>query len=211
MLGIVALSSTAAMLALILSGWLRQEPRVEEMQSYPTAVERFKEISSQSHDPFGKTPPLVVQARILASYLEPGPQAKDAQPSRSRPAARREPVPAIRPAAPSVKFRLLGTSYYPNQPERSMALISELGRPDGTRKWVKEGSQLSHFVLHEVRRGAIVLHDGNDLREMTVEHRGTRPSLVRDVWSGSRKVSTATSHGAATPAGPNNVEVDGGD
>jgi len=182
--------------------WIRDLPSVVQLYQ-----ERFAERGRPAKE---RTPPLVAQAQAFASRLGPPSQAATERPEKPSSTTRDVVVPRI-PRSVSVKFRLLGTSYYPNQPERSMALISELGRPDGRRKWVKEGSQLSHFVLHEIRRGAIVLHDGNDLREMTVEHHGTRPGLVRDVWSGSRKVSTATGHGASVPAGPNGVEANGGD
>ena len=41
-----------------------------------------------------------------------------------------------------------------------MALIAELGAADGSERWVKEGVRLGHFVIHEIRRGAIVYRDG---------------------------------------------------
>ena len=71
---------------------------LEGIQGYSTPVERFKEISSKSNDPLGKTPPLIVQAHILASYLDPAPQSEEAQPSRSRAAARILHSARLRPA-----------------------------------------------------------------------------------------------------------------
>jgi hypothetical protein len=36
------------------------------------------------------------------------------------------------------------------------------------------GSQVGHFVIHEIRHGAIVYRDGDNLQEMAIE-----PSLVQ--------------------------------
>jgi hypothetical protein len=123
-------------------------------------------------------------------------------------------VPPIRLATPSAKFKLHGTSYYPNQPDRSMALIGEVGGAEGSERWVKEGAQLGHFVIHEIGRGAIVYRNGEDLREMAVERSASLPSLVRDLRPGSLKVSAAMDGGGpilSAPAGPNGVETASGD
>ena len=60
-----------------------------------------------------------------------------------------------------------------------MALISEPGGSEGERKWVREGATLRHFVVQEIRRGVVVLSDGDAVREMTVEPSPGRRSLVR--------------------------------
>ncbi|MBW1649057.1 MAG: hypothetical protein JRJ72_13330 [Deltaproteobacteria bacterium] len=60
-----------------------------------------------------------------------------------------------------------------------MALISEPGGSEGDRKWVREGAALGHFVVEEIRRGVVVLSDGDAVREMTAEPSPGRRSLVR--------------------------------
>jgi len=60
-----------------------------------------------------------------------------------------------------------------------MALISEPGGSEGERKWVREGATLGHFVVQEIRRGVVVLSDGDAVREMTAEPGPGRRSLVR--------------------------------
>jgi len=122
-------------------------------------------------------------------------------------------APAIRPAAPSVRFRLCATSYYRSQPGRSMALIAELGSGAGNERWVKEGAQVGHFFIHEIRRGVIVYRDGDNLREMTVERGASPPSIVRDLRPGSLRVSAAIGDVdsiAPASAGPNSIEITGG-
>jgi hypothetical protein len=112
-----------------------------------------------------------------------------------------------------VKFRLCATSYYPNQPGRSMALIGELDAAEGNERWVKEGTQVGHFIIHEIRRGVIVYRDGDNLREMAVERRASLPSIVRDLRPGSVRVSAAigiTDNVTPVLAGPNAIEITGG-
>ena len=82
-----------------------------------------------------------------------------------------------------------------------MALISEAGSPEGEERWVKEGAQLGHFVIHEIRKGMIVHRDGDQLREMAVEHGASPPGIVRDTRPGSRRVSSAPDDAAAALAG----------
>lgn len=60
-----------------------------------------------------------------------------------------------------------------------MALISEPGLGGGLERWVKEGDQVGHFVIHEIRRGVVVARSGDRLQEMTVEPVKAERGLVR--------------------------------
>jgi hypothetical protein len=93
-----------------------------------------------------------------------------------------------------------------------MALISEVGAAEDSERWVKEGSRVGHFIIHEIRQGAIIYRDGNQLREMTVDVAAAPRSLVRDIRPGSRTASAAVEgHGVVAPtsAGPNIVTLVG--
>ncbi|OHB64530.1 MAG: hypothetical protein A2Y77_07955 [Planctomycetes bacterium RBG_13_62_9] len=138
---------------------------------------------------------MVVQALAYARLLDP-PRITEGLPVPVLPASLASVVPPVRPAAASVNFKVYGTSYYPNEPGRSMALIAEPGAANGQERWVKEGTQIGHFVIHEIRRGVVVYRDVEtqdlaSVREMAVEHRMSRTSLVRGVQEGSLKVSAA--------------------
>ena len=63
----------------------------------------------------------------------------------------------------TAKFKLEGTSYYPQQPERSIALIRTPGSHEDNPRCVKEGERLGHFVIHKIRRGVVVYRDENEL------------------------------------------------
>ena len=128
-----------------------------------------------------KTAPLVVQTQAFAAYLN-GPvvqEKKEVVATGSKPPRNIAKVPKIR-VVPTAKFKLEGTSYYPNQPERSIALIAEPGSTDENQRWVKEGERLGHFVVHEIRRGVVVYRDQNEqLHEMSIERKTATRSLVR--------------------------------
>jgi hypothetical protein len=179
-------------------------------------VQRFIDSAGERKgDGRGEVSPLVVQAQLLEACLNPPKPTAEKVPEAVAEAKREVAgaVPAVRPAAASAKFKLHGTSYYPNQPERSMALISEAGYDAGEERWVKEGTHLGHFVIHEIRKGMIVYRDGEQLREMAVEHGASMPSIVRDTRSGSREVSAAVDDAgivAPAPAGPNSIGIAGG-
>jgi hypothetical protein len=178
---------------------------------HPSAVDRVRQNADDSQSLDRRTSPLVVQAETFAVYLNP-PKSLDQPSAPVLTANSAPPVSPIRPAAPSVKFKLHGTSYYPNQPARSMALIGELGAADGNERWVKEGSQVGHFVIHEIRHGAIVYRDGDNLREMAIEPGMSTPSLVRDLRPGARQVSAAIEDvSLALPIidGPNSTKIAG--
>lgn len=161
------------------------------IRDLPSAVQLYKERSAEQwRAARERTPPLVAQAQALASYLAPPAQAATERSARAS-SPTRDIAATSSPRVVSVKFRLLGTSYYANRPEESMALITEPSAGDAERRWVEEGSALGHFVVQEIREGSIVLRNGEDVRELTIEHRTPRRNLVRDVHPASRKVSKA--------------------
>ena len=193
-LSVCAILAACGVFGLLLSGRSQQDARVEEFLSGPSAVERFKARGGGSGARSAEEPPLVVQAKALALLLNP-PKSPQRPSAAGVPARSSLGAPAVRPAAASVRFKLCGTSYYPNEPQRSMALICDVGAVEGGERWVKEGAQVGHFVIHEIRRGVIVYRDGEQLREMAVEHGASVPSIVRDARSGSRQVSAAVGGG----------------
>jgi len=217
-LGISTVLAASGIFGLSVWQWCGGDSGREELLRAPSAVRMFIESAGERKgDGAGEVPPLVAQAEILAAFLNPPPSAKEKTPEVAPVEQGKgevaEAAPVVRPVAASVKFKLHGTSYYPNLPDRSMSLISEAGYDAGEEHWVKEGSHLGHFVIHEIRKGMIVYRDGEQLREMTVEHGATVPSLVRDMQSGSRKISgdiNISSTAQPIPAGPNSVEIAGG-
>ncbi|MHC4568841.1 MAG: hypothetical protein ACYTE3_24145 [Planctomycetota bacterium] len=136
---------------------------MERLLKQPSVVQRFEKLRDEQAPPAGQESPLVAAAQAFASHLN-GPPA----PSRREPPAPLRKVersivrtPRAR-VIPSAKFTLEGTSYYENQPDRSIALISEPGSPDRNQYWVREGERLGRFVIHEIRQGFVVYRDENE-------------------------------------------------
>ncbi len=216
-LGVCAILAAGGVFRLWLSERNRDDPHFEGICDGPGAIQAFQErrcggtIASDE-----LVSPLLSQAQAFALYLNPPALAVAEQPKEPPSDFGASPlmdlVPPVRPAAPSAKFALRATSVYPSQPGRSMALIAEVGSAEGSERWVKEGSQVGHFVIHEIRQGAVVYRDGDQLREMTVDIAAAPRSLVRDIRPGSRTASAAVEGPgvvAPTSAGPNIVTLIG--
>jgi len=202
-LGVCTTLAALCVLARCGQQWRRDDPELNRLQDRPNIVQMFKEGAARHRENAGKpVSPLVAQAQEMALYLNPPalPEKVVRRESRSASRSTPAPTPAIQPVAPSLKFALYGTSYYPNQPGRSMALISEPGGSEADGKWVKEGDQLGHFVVHEIRKGMVVFRSGDDLRELAVKKGRASRSLVRGVRSDSRQANAVVStRGLALP------------
>jgi len=136
-LGTCAMLAACGVFGLLPSGRGWHDARVEEFLNGPSAVERFRAQGGESGERSAEEPPLVVQAKALGLLLNPPKSAE--RPSAPGVTAKPSPgAPVVRPAAPSVRFKLCGTSYYPNEPQRSMALICDVGAAEGGERWVGE-------------------------------------------------------------------------
>ena len=174
--------SAAAVCVLGVLGFMSENPQTEQILQQPNIVERFEKICDKQNNPAEESSPLVVQARAFASYLNPPPPSKEEEKklfaTEQTPSQNTTKIP--KPPAPSAKFKVLGTSYYPNQPERSMALVWQPGSQDGYERWVKEGSRLGHFVVYKIKRGVVVYRDNQQRTyEMAIERKITNNSLVK--------------------------------
>lgn len=179
--GVFILLSTGAILALSIINLGHQDPQVQRICEQPSILQRFEELHNKRDALTEKDSPLVGQAQAFAAYLSrPVLQQKKetvvAEPTPSRNIAIAPKINVV----PSAKFKLEGTSYYPNQPERSIALIWTPGSNEDNPRWVKEGERLGHFVIQKIRRGTVVYQDENEqLHEMSIERKTAAPSLVR--------------------------------
>lgn len=173
---------TGAVLALCVHDLERVDPEVQRICEQPSIQQKFEELRSQQDTLTDKESPLVVQAQAFAAYLK-GPvvqEEKEVVVAERKPLGNITQAPKIR-IVPTAKFKLEGTSYYPNQPDRSIALIQTPGSNDDNPRWVKEGERLGHFVIHKIRRGVVVYRDENEqLHEISIERKTTTRNLVRD-------------------------------
>jgi len=156
-------------------------------------IELFKKArSGRAKAAGGQSSPLVNQAKAFAKYLKPEVKAPVAAPGPQR------NIP--RPQGPvSAKFPLLATVVYESNPGLSIALINE---PGAGPRWVRQGSEVMHLIIEQVKEGLIVCRDGQKTSEILVEPRPAQKSLLQGKSSVSASPSVQTSTLADAQAGP---------
>jgi hypothetical protein len=211
-LGGCAMLAACGVFGLWLTERSRDDLRFEEIRGGSGVLQMFRLQDGGLADRAPEVPPLVAQAEAFARLLAPAQSPNNGPFPPPRPVALTSAAQGIRPLASSANFRLYGTSCCPNQPGRSMALISEVGAGEGGERWVKEGAQVGHFVIHEIRQDGITYRDGDQLREMAVESFAGPTSIVQDVRPGSRRVSAVIKEvgvSVPSPIEPNGTAVSG--
>jgi len=193
------LVAAGAVLFFCMSQWQAGDSKGAAFLAEPSAIQLFqKGARQQGKVGDGRVSPLVAQAKVLAAHLDPpnppvSPQPASAVLPKERAVAktvsrrvRREQAeakPLLEPRGRSVKFSVRATSYYADRPGKSMALIAEPGGKAGSERWVREGHKLGHFVVHEIRQGAVVFRQGQDLKEVAVDRPQGPKDLVTAVHS----------------------------
>lgn len=187
----------------VLGLWFRQrsqgQPAGDLLLERPGAIETFLQnrggVSVQEPE---RLSPLMAQANILAAHLNP-PAPVQASPVVLPEAPKPAPAaPVIRPVTTSPKFSVYGTSCCDERPERSMALIAELGSQTPAR-WVRSGTQVGHLVIQEIRPGSIVCLDGGQVQEMKVERTALAVGTATDSRSSSGTGAPTAAQTQPTP------------
>jgi hypothetical protein len=155
------LSSAAALLALTAVRWMTGPS--SEAQEVPSLADHVAQIRAGHVEADSCLGPLVADAQAFARVLTP-PKPQAAQEAPPATAA----APPFTPPRLTPQFSLLSTTYYREDPGRSLALVSE---PDGEGRWVGKGERLGHGVVERVEKGMLVYRDGNDLREVPLPQR----------------------------------------
>jgi len=183
--GIIA--AALAVLFLVFSAVLgaRGNDDIENFLDSPNAVENFKKAHGNNQKKAqDQISPLVKQAQKFASILNP-----PAKPRKTT-SVRKTGTPATpaRPKTVSAKFKLIGTSFYPDNPEMSLALIDEPGK--GFR-WVRQSGKVGHLIIQQIKDGLVVVKDNQRTFEMTPQ-RQPKKSLIRNPLLPSSKTPTST-------------------
>lgn len=179
-LAALALLASCGVFVRCVALWVCPDAELDRIRDQPDIVTVFRaRLESHGESTEEQTSPLVAQAQKLALYLDP-PATRAAEQAPRLPAG--ESL-VVHPAAASLKFVLHGTSYCPEQPGRSMALVSEPGSSEADGRWVKEGNQLGHFVVHEIRKEMVVIRSGDDLHELAFCRRWPREAVLGLSWS----------------------------
>jgi len=200
-IGTCACLAAGVVFAYSAAQWRQSDPESVRLQSQLSVVEVFRQQEFQRAEACEQAiSPLMAQAQVLADILNPPvvAVAREAESASVPGPLARTPSTSLRAgSSASPRFRVVAVSCYPQRPERSMALIEPtIG---GEAKWAKEGTPVGHFVVHEIRQGLVVLRNGEQRCELTVERNHVERSLVRDVRPGSRQVSAAGLDGTLMP------------
>ena len=195
---IIAAIAAALLIILPVVYGVRKDPKIDEILKSQTAVDKFTASKGQSaSSDESKTSPLVAAAMAFGRYLNPPPPPQaEAPPS---PTA----VIETRPEVSSVKFDLIGVSFYRERPEQSYALINEPGKG---LTWVKQGSNVEHLVISEIKEDSITIQDGQKTSEMKVPIQETWRKLQNPVASTTPSyLPASSSQPAAQPGQPSNI------
>lgn len=151
----------------------RGDDDIENYLNSPGAVENFKKAhGNKQKKARDQTSPLVKQAQKFALFLNP-----PVKPRRTAPVRKTgTPSTPARPKTVSAKFKLIGTSFYPDNPEMSLALIDEPGK--GFR-WVRQSGKVGHLIIQQIKDGLVVVKDNQRTFEMTPQ-RQPKKSLIRN-------------------------------
>ena len=168
-------SILAAVLAITLVGFFifrivhgaQGNSPVREFLNSPTVVEKFKTAEGdRAKTRSSQISPLVQQAQAIALYLNP-PASRGTQNIRSGPNAGAGLQTNVTP-----KFKVLGISFFEQNPALSMALIDEPGK--GTH-WVKQSTQVGHLFVKEVQNDLVIVQGGTETFKITPEREAPKP------------------------------------
>jgi len=160
---------------------VRADTKDDQILNSKSVMEEFKKAKGTgSRKTKDEKSPLVKEAESFAKYLNP-PKPKPAR----KPSKTRKSKPKPRPKRVSVKFKLVGTSYYASNPDLSLALIDQPGK--GLR-WVRSGSKVGHLLIEKIADGSIMVKDGAKEIELVAE-RPPKKSLLRNK-SGKEQTKT---------------------
>lgn len=171
----------------------------EKFLNTPSVVDNFKKNrAGRSTSKVDEVSPLVKQAQALALYLNPPPKPKPL-PLKQSAKTPQKPRP---PAKVATKFNLIGTSYYRDRPEKSLALIDEPGKG---LHWVRQSAEIGHLIIEQVKDGIVVIKDGQRTYEL-VSQRPIKKSLVKgETPIPSKTSNTPTILPPKTPVAPKPV------
>ena len=157
----------------IVFGTAHEDEQIEEYLKSPSVKEQFETMGSAAKKRNkSQSSPLVEKAEQFAGILnppKPKPKPKVATKADKEPVIPRPDVP-VKP-----KFRLFGTVVCESDPQMSLALLDEPGKG---LLMVRQGADIMHLTIEQVKDGRIVVRDATGTSEMVVEEGPAPASIV---------------------------------
>jgi hypothetical protein len=180
--GLIAAVFAGIIFILPLVFGVHSDQEVEQLLNSPSVIDKFK-LAQRDTEEAGESQdsPLVEQAQAFARYLNPPVQP------RLDTAGTAPSTDVVRPRVTSSKFKLLGTSVHAAQPALSLAFIDEPGKG---LHWAKQGSEVGHLIIEQVKEDHVVVRDGQRTFEQQVQEKfGPMDLLQGSRPAGSRAAS----------------------
>lgn len=167
----IALAAIFFVIFIAVSG-LSADEKIEAFLKAPGMAEQLRTGSASEKNGQQQESALVRQAKAFALRIDPPPAPVAKRQVRDEKVTPRRP----KRTTVSVRFELIGTSYYPLDPDNSWALISEVGKG---WHWVRQGGAVGHLTIKEVKDGFVVIDDGGKTSELAPKRSGGI-SLLKD-------------------------------
>lgn len=157
-----------------------KKTNISEFLDSNDAIKQFKvETGKKRKSSEVRISPLVKEAHQFALYLDPPPPPPKPIPPTNH-GKRSEPqkpkIVNTKPVNPIVKYELLGTIVNTTRPEESRALID---LPGTGQKVIKQGQEVGHTVIEEIKDGSIIIKAGQKTEELMAKRKPV-PSLIKD-------------------------------
>ena len=135
-------------------------PQIEEFLNKPGVIEKFRKLADKAGDREEQISPLVKQANALALRLDPPPPLVKKRP-KTTPRQKKSDIP--RPTRSTAKFRLVATCRYEQDSQKSLALLE---MPTKGLKWYRQGDEVGHLIIEQIKDGSIIYKDGQTPTEI---------------------------------------------
>ncbi len=183
---IVAVVLAVVIFVFSVSYGFRSDENIKEFLNLPGVIEKFTAAEGQrAQASNSQISPLVQQARAFALYLNPpAPNVpKNLQ-------AGHGPGKIGTQLNVTPKFKVIGTSYYEQRPELSLALIDEPGK--GIH-WVKQSTTVGHLYIEQVKDGLVIVKSGTETFELIAEHNPPKTTSSSSVNVPKKPFNTVSS------------------
>ena len=140
---------------------VRNDESVDKFLQTQSVKEKFEnaaDIKAKKGD--NRVSPLVEQADAFALYLNPV-----KQPVRTISKGVKTPNIASNITI-TPQFKVYATSFYPENPQLSQALIDEPGKG---RFWVRQSSMVGHLLVEQVKDGLVIVKGNEETFELKIE------------------------------------------
>lgn len=201
----VAIAALAVVVVLVIFG-LKGDVGIEKYLGLPGAVEKFRELATPGEGQQDATSPLVNETLAFVLRIDPPPPKAKPRPKAPKRAVTKKrtkkklpPPPKPKKPEVKVKFKLVATCRYNNRPEESLALLNLTSKGN---KWFRQGEEVGHLVIQEIKDGSIVLYkDGLLNSEISTPKVASK---IRSLLRSDQKPSKSTSK----PADPSVAQVE---